>query len=299
MRVAGHALHGDALETGALEQAGQLALGEALLAVLELLAHPLLVVGQEVDHEQAPSRREDAHGLGQGVARLFGVVQGLAHEHHVVLIARQGQVVDVALDRLDVVEAGGRGTLLELGQHGGREVDRGHALGRLGQHQGHLAVADAQVRVARAGQELDQGAAQALPGAAGQLGLAEALGHAVEVGARLALAALEQRLEPRQIGHELRRLGAAGEHVLHQRRVALEAVVAAPTRAAIDHQADLLEQVQVGRDAALAHVEDLHQVRAVELLAGQEVQDPQAGFVPQGLQQAGRVGQFHHAIGIA
>ena len=80
----------------------EVGLGEAEVHVLELLAHPFLGVGQEVDHQQAPAGHEDPARLGERAHRLLGVVQRLAHHDHVVRGVGQRQVLDLALDRLDV-----------------------------------------------------------------------------------------------------------------------------------------------------------------------------------------------------
>ena len=61
--VAGRALDDDVVEPRVGEEFLELFLGEPLVQVLQLVAHPVLVVREQVDDEQFAARCEDAYGL--------------------------------------------------------------------------------------------------------------------------------------------------------------------------------------------------------------------------------------------
>ena len=64
-------------------------------AVAQLVAHPRLVVGSQIEHEDAPARRGDACRLGDRARRLLRVVERLREHGHVHLIVGDAAVAPV------------------------------------------------------------------------------------------------------------------------------------------------------------------------------------------------------------
>ncbi|MBM3976826.1 MAG: hypothetical protein FJ299_07540 [Planctomycetes bacterium] len=83
LRIARGARDLDAREAGRGEAVAQRLLGEAEMLVLVLLAHPLLVVGEQVEHEHLAAAHEDAARLLQRAHRDDGMVQRLRQHGHV------------------------------------------------------------------------------------------------------------------------------------------------------------------------------------------------------------------------
>ena len=91
----GHHAHLGLGETGFLDPVVEFVLLEAEPAVGVQLPGLFKAVGTQVEDDQAAARPEDAEGLGEGLAGVLGVVQGLAQQGEVDAPVRQGDLLDV------------------------------------------------------------------------------------------------------------------------------------------------------------------------------------------------------------
>jgi hypothetical protein len=141
-------------------------------------------------------------------------------------------------------------------------------------------------------------ARETFPGPAGEDLLPEGGGDAVEVGTGLELAPLAQRLEAGEVRVELRARAVLLQDVLPETggRSRGDRVEAPASVATVDDESDFLEEGEMGRDPALTHVQDLHQVGPRELLVREEVEDAQTGFVGQGLEETRGAGESNNRI---
>ncbi len=71
-----------------------------------LLAQELELVRGEIDHQQPALRTQHARGLADRACAVVEIVQDLMHDHEVEGIARQREVVDVALAHAAMAQPG-------------------------------------------------------------------------------------------------------------------------------------------------------------------------------------------------
>ena len=110
-----------------------------------LLAQELEIVRREVDDQQPALRPQHAGRLADRARAVVEEVQHLVDDHHVERVARQRQVVDVALPHAAMAQAGAVEPGARHGQHVEREVDAEAALEVGAEQFEHAAGAGAEV----------------------------------------------------------------------------------------------------------------------------------------------------------
>ena len=117
-----------AARPASVHQRLQLVRLEAEARLAHLAAEVLAVVAQQVDHDRAAARAQDARHLAQRRPPGLDVGEGEQQQRAVARAVVDGQRLEAPLPQLDVVEAG-RAPPRRL-QHGGRLVDADHPRAR-------------------------------------------------------------------------------------------------------------------------------------------------------------------------
>ncbi len=269
------------------EPALDLLQGEAQPGDAQLLAHPLVLVGDEVHHHDHAARLHDPRHLADRLGGGGQVVDHHVGQRRVHLGIFQRQRARLALAQLDA----GQALLRELGargfEHARRVIDRDHPQAQPRELGGQDPGARADVG------DDELGADEPRDGAGAQRVVVEDLAQGVPLGAH----GVEEAARARgaRLHHAPQRGGVAlgGGIVAQVAGHELPALAPGPLPgqceavedvgpvAAVPDQARLAQDRQVPRHARLRHPEHVHQLLDRQLLALEQRQDPH----PRGIRE--------------
>ena len=281
------------METGGLQEAVQRALFEAEPDVGVEIARFFKRVLGEVEDQDLATGFEDAVGFGHGALRVLGVVERLAEDREVHGSISQRDVFDVAEFVGEVGEAVFGGELRADFDHARRIINTPDLGGALGEELRDETLAGAEVGDGDRRGEAQGEVADGFPRAAGAIVFPEPAGDEVKILFLRAAALLEDALEVGAVFGELGERRNRGDSGAQQgedggAEVGAEGVKRFFALAAVGDEAGLAEERELGRDARLAHAEDLLELGDGELLMEHEGEQAQAGGVGEGFEDVPR-----------
>ena len=110
-----------------------------------LLAQEFEIVRREIDDQKPSARPQHARRLADGARAVVEEVQHLMDDDDVEGIARQSQIVDVAVAHAAMLEAGAIEPLARQRQHVERQIEAKSALDVVGEQFEHAAGAGAEI----------------------------------------------------------------------------------------------------------------------------------------------------------
>ena len=285
-------LHAHILESGPEEPVFQRLVAEPQPPVPESLAHPVLTVRAQFQHQHGAAGLEHAHRIGQGRFGLGHVVQRLRQQHdvHRRVVERQG--LDAALLPHDVGDAALAGQLPGAPEHVARAVDGDDLLGP-------ARGLERQVALAAPGVDHDQRRQQVSerPTPGGPAAARDELAGAAAVRQEVLLAQPQHLEQPRIVGSQFRVVVGLGQRCLerlpHRQRlpgaVRPQRVVGKPSLAPFLDQPALAEQAEMARDTGLGDAQDGRQLLDVQLLLAEQANQSQADIVSEQAAEGGQV----------
>ncbi len=156
-------------ETCLLEHLGEFCLGKAQPDIGIKFAGLLEVVAEEIQDGDATARLQDRVGGLEGAQWMASVVQGLAEDGQIDATWVERWVFEVAEAILKIGEAVFLGEFSPVGDHLFGVIDGIDLGSTLGEELGQGALAGPQICDDEGRQELDEGLAEGLPGATGDV----------------------------------------------------------------------------------------------------------------------------------
>ena len=133
------------LEAGGVEPLGHGLGRKAEPAMGMLVAQELEIVRREIDHQQPPGRPQHPRRLLDGARAVVEEVQHLVDDDEIEGIARQRQIVDVALPDAAMTQAGAIEPRARHGQHVERKIEAEAAFDLGAEQLQHAAGAGAEI----------------------------------------------------------------------------------------------------------------------------------------------------------
>ena len=280
--------------------------GETEPAMGVLLAQKFEIVRREIDDQQPAAGPQHAHRFADGARGVVEKVQHLVNDDDVERIARQREIVDVALPHAAIFQAGAVEPRAGQRQHVERKIEAEAALDIAGEQFQHAAGAGAEIEQRADRLVGERGADRVLHRGVGDMQLADAVplgGVPAEIILRGGGARGAHRGEPFAVARDDRIVGieprdhGAGD-------IGGAAALAEPEKCprafaeALD-QPGLGKQPQMARQPRLRLAQDLGEVGDGQLGLGDQRQDAQPRrFSPAALSIAVRSGKREWSLSI-
>ena len=133
------------VEAGGFEPLRHRLAGEAEPAMGVLVAQEFEIVRREIDDQEAPTRPQHPRRLADGARAVVEEVQHLMDDDDVERVARQRQIVDVALPHAAMFQPGAVEPLARQRQHVERQIEPESALDIAGEQFEHSPGAGAEI----------------------------------------------------------------------------------------------------------------------------------------------------------